>query len=58
LHALPHYQVNGYGMLKLPIFTPEKTIYGSAELSEKPTVFLLLEKFSFVVQTQIFANEK
>jgi len=26
LHALPHYQVNGYGMLKLPIFTPEKTI--------------------------------
>jgi hypothetical protein len=40
------------------ISTPEKTIYGSAELSEKPTVFLLLEKFSFVVQTQIFANEK
>jgi len=37
------------------ISTPEKTIYGSAELSEKPTVFLLLEKFSFVVQTQIFA---
>jgi hypothetical protein len=40
------------------ISTLEKTIYGSAELSEKPTVFLLLEKFSFVVQTQIFANEK
>ena len=26
LHALPHYQINGYGMLKLPVFTPEKTI--------------------------------
>ena len=37
------------------ISTPEKTIYGSAELSEKPTVFLLLDKFSFVIQTEIFA---
>lgn len=37
------------------ISTPEKTIYGSAKLSEKSTVVLLLDKFSFVIQTQIFA---
>jgi hypothetical protein len=37
------------------ISTSEKTIYGSAELSEKSTVVLLLDKFSFVVQTEIFA---